>query len=75
MSFKVNLDELMKQKAAAEDRKITLQEVATETKISYLTLQKLRKPDGGGCQLSTVEKLCRYFGKSINEVVVDVAAA
>lgn len=74
MSFKVDLDTLMKQKAAIEDRKLTLQEVATETDISYLTLQKLRKPNGGGCQLSTVEKLCRYFAKPINEVVIDVAA-
>lgn len=74
MSFKVDLDNLIKQKAAAEDRKITLQEVATETKISYLTLQKLRKPEGGGCQLSTVEKLCRYFGKTINEVVIEIQA-
>lgn len=72
--FKVDLDNLIKQKATSEDRKITLQEVSTETDISYLTLQKLRKPGGGGCQLSTVEKLCKYFNKPINEVVIEIQA-
>lgn len=71
MALRVNLDSLIKQKEATEERKITLTEVAAETGISYLTLQKLRKPGENGCQLSTVSKLCTYFGKAVNEVVVE----
>ena len=70
--LRINLDQLIKEKEQAENRRITMQEISTETKVSYLTLNKLRKPEPHGCQISPIEALCEYFGKPVQEVLVEV---
>lgn len=70
--LRVNFNALLQEKEAAEERHIPLQEVATETGLSYLTLNKLRKPDAKGCQVSTLEVLCAYFDKPVEQVLVEV---
>lgn len=72
VKLRINLDQLIREKEQAENRKITMQEISTETQISYLTLNKLRKPEPHGCQISTIEALCEYFGKPVQDVLVTV---
>lgn len=73
ITLKVNLPALIREKAETENRRITLAEIKLETGLSYLTLQKLSKGDGDqGCNKKTLEALCNYFNKPINEVLVEV---
>ena len=54
-------------------RRITIQEVATATGLSRMTLSKLINEHGANIQTDALERLCRYFGCRIEELVEYVA--
>lgn len=70
--LRINLDALIKEKEEVEGRRIPMTEIAANMRVSYLTLNKLRKPEPKGCQISTIEALCEYFDKKVEDVLVEV---
>ena len=58
------------QKAAKENRDITLREISQQTCLSLGTVQKLSKGSVKGVRIETLDALCSYFGvASIAELV------
>lgn len=71
--IRVLLRQKLDDKAFAERRRITLNEVAEQTGISRQTLTRLINIPGHGVSLDVVEALCRYFGCQPGELLVWVA--
>ena len=66
--YKIN--SLMNEKQRKENRRITLREMSSETGISRATLSKIADPRGGyTTNTEILEKLCRYFGCKIGDLV------
>lgn len=64
------LVELMGEKQRKENRRISLVEVAKDTGVSRITLSKIADPRGGYTTSTEIlEKLCRYFGCQIGDLV------
>jgi DNA-binding Xre family transcriptional regulator len=64
------LDELRRTKGLRENRDLSLRQVAIETGLSFNTLQRLRKGTTERVALSTLDKLCDYFGlESLCELI------
>lgn len=59
--IRVLLRQKLDDKAFAERRRITLNEVAEQTGISRQTLTRLINIPGHGVSLDVVDALCRYF--------------
>jgi len=55
-------DDLRRTKSLNENRDISLRQVAEETGLGFNTLQRLRKGETERVALSTLDKLCDYFG-------------
>lgn len=55
-------DELRRTKGLNENRDLSLRQVAEETGLGFNTLQRLRKGETERVALSTLDKLCDYFG-------------
>lgn len=64
--FNQQLDE----KSFRERRRITLDEVARETSLSRPTLSRLANVAGYVTTTETIERLCRYFGCGLGELLV-----
>jgi len=67
--IKSHLDDLLQKKAATENRKITLRIVAEETELSVNTIQRLKTISSESVHYSTLDKLCRYFQVTINDLI------
>lgn len=64
------LTRLLEEKQRREDRRITLSEVSKETGINRTTISRLADPRGGYTTSTDIlEKLCRYFGCKIGDLV------
>lgn len=50
-------------------RRVTLQEIAEATGLNRMTLSKLANHHGANVQTDALEKLCRFFGCRIEELV------
>ena len=59
-----NFPRLKREKAARENRDITLREIAEKTELSLGTLQKLNSGSMKGVRIETLEALYNYFGLS-----------
>jgi DNA-binding Xre family transcriptional regulator len=58
------------QKAAQENRDITLREIAEQTQLSLGTIHKMSKGTVKGVRIETLDALCRYFAvSSISELI------
>lgn len=68
--IRVLLRQKLDDKAFAERRRITLNEVAEQTRISRQTLTRLINIPGHGVSLDVVEALCRYFGCQPGDLLV-----
>lgn len=68
--IRVLLRQKLDDKAFAERRRITLNEVAEQTGISRQTLTRLINIPGHGVSLDVVEALCRYFGCQPGDLLV-----
>jgi len=56
-------------KAARENRRLTLVEVARETGIGRMTLTRMADHPGYNAETVNLDRLCRYFGCRIEELV------
>lgn len=56
-----------------ERRRITIQEVATASGLSRMTLSKLINEHGANIQTDALDRLCRYFGCKVEQLVEYVA--
>lgn len=67
---KFNLKELIAQKSFNENRSITLGEVARETGIGVATVSRIANSRGRFHTTTLqIEKLCRYFGCTPNDLI------
>lgn len=64
--FNQQLDE----KSFRERRRITFDEVVRETGLSRPTLSRIANVPGYVTTTETIERLCRYFGCRIDELLV-----
>lgn len=60
--IRIKLKQLLDEKAFAERRRITLNDVAEETGISRPTLTRIANVPGYNTNTDTVDALCKYFG-------------
>lgn len=52
-----------------ERRRVTIQEVAAATGLSRMTLSKLINEHGANIQTDALDRLCRYFGCGLDQLV------
>ena len=67
--IRFRLAEMIEKKQFAEGRRITVNEVATATGLNRMTLSKLLNHKGYGTGTETIDKLCHYFGCSVNDLM------
>ena len=68
--IKSNFEKLRHEKIQLEKRKLPLRTIADETGLSLGTIQRLNKGSQGRFYLSTLDKLCCYFGVgSISDLI------
>lgn len=65
----IEIKEMMKEKAAAWGRKITLNELANATGISRMTLSRMINNRGYSTVTSHLDKLCRFFECELHELI------
>ncbi len=61
--------ELLANKQFEEDRVITITEMAAATEISRVTLSKMINQRGYVTGTDNLDRLCRYFGCALSDVV------
>lgn len=59
--IRVYLKKLLDEKSFSERRRITLNEVSEETKISRATLTRIANTPGYNTNTDTINTLCKYF--------------
>jgi DNA-binding Xre family transcriptional regulator len=65
-----HFEDLRRIKAAKERRDLPLRIIAAETGLAINTIQRVRNATMDRVQLTTLEKLCRYFAvKSLCELI------
>jgi DNA-binding Xre family transcriptional regulator len=67
--LRFKLKELIADKAFKEDRRITIAEVAEECGLNRMTLSKIANRKGCSTNSDNLDKLCRYFDCSIEDLV------
>ena len=65
----IEIKEMMKAKAAAWGRKITLNELANSTGISRMTLSRMINNRGYSTVTSHLDKLCQFFECELTELI------
>lgn len=68
--IRVLLKKLLDEKSFRERRRITLNEVSDETKISRATLTRIANVPGYNTNTDTINTLCRYFDCALNDLLV-----
>lgn len=68
--IRVLLKKLLDEKSFEERRRITLNEVSDETKISRATLTRIANVPGYNTNTDTINTLCRYFDCALNDLLV-----
>lgn len=54
------------------NKRLTHEEIAKGCGMSHVTVGKLLKGEPVDFKLSTLEKICKYFGCSIHDILVEV---
>jgi len=68
--IKFNMKEMIARKAFEEKRSISLSDVAEATGIGPATISRMANSKGDyHCSTSQIEKLCRYFGCTPNDLI------
>ena len=67
--LRFKLKELIAKKEFAEDRQITLKEIAAETGINRMTLSKIVNHKGYSTVTDNIDKLCSYFDCDVEDLV------
>jgi len=68
--IRYRVQELLADKQFAEDRVVTITELATATGISRVTLSKMINQRGYITGSDNLDSLCRYFGCSLDKLAV-----
>ena len=67
--LRFKLKELIADKSFKEDRRITIAEIALECDVNRMTLSKIANKKGCTTNTDNLDKLCNYFGCSIDDLV------
>ena len=67
--LRFRLNELIAEKGFRERRVVTLAEVAEGAGIHRATLSKLAHQPGANTVTDNIDKLCRYFGCAVTDVM------
>jgi len=67
--IRFKIKELMAKKEFAEDRRITIGEVASAAGIHRMTLSKMINQRGYNTSTENLGRLCAYFGCRVEELV------
>lgn len=70
--LRFRLKELIADKQFKEGRRVTLDEVASETGIHRTTLSKVANQRGYNASTDIIDKLCGYFDVEVGDLVVRV---
>lgn len=70
--LRILLQERLIDKAFKENRKITLNEVAKETKIGRATLTRIVNKRDYNVRTDVIDKLCEYFDCEVSEIIIRV---
>ena len=70
--LRFRLNELIADKEFKERRRATVQEVAEAAGISRTTLSKVLNQHGVSMRTENLDRLCNYFGCTIEELVLHV---
>lgn len=65
----IEIKEMMKAKALAWGRRVTLNELATATGISRMTLSRMINNKGYSTVTSHLDKLCQFFECELHELI------
>lgn len=68
--IRFRVKELMAEREFKEGRRITIAEVAEACGINRMTLSKIAGQRGYSTVTDNLDRLCRYFGCEISELVV-----
>jgi len=68
MMIRFRVQELLADKQFAENRVVTIAEVAAQTGISRVTLSKLINQRGYITGSDNLDRLCRFFGCSLDKL-------
>lgn len=66
--IRFRLNEMISEKSFQEGRRITIGEVAKKTGINRMTLSKMINHKGYSTVTDNLDKLCAYFGCSLDEL-------
>jgi transcriptional regulator with XRE-family HTH domain len=66
----VNLKTLIQEKAAREDRTLTMQTIAEETGLNYATVSNWVKNRVDRAELTTIATFCDYFGCDTGDLLL-----
>jgi DNA-binding Xre family transcriptional regulator len=72
LMLRFRLNELIADKEFRERRRVTVQEVAEAAGISRTTLSKVLNQHGVSMRTENLDRLCNYFGCTIEELVLHV---
>ena len=66
--IRFRLRELMADKAFKENRRITFDEISSETGVNRTSMSKMVNQRGYNTTTDNLDRLCRYFGCSVAEL-------
>lgn len=68
--FQSKFDDLLREKEYRERRRIPIRKVAEESGLSVTTIQRLKSGRIDTLNLSSIERVCRYFNvQGVGEVI------
>jgi len=67
--IKSHLNDLLREKAVAENRRLSLRKVAEETELSVNTIRRLKRGASGRVSFATLDRLCCYLGIGIDKLI------
>lgn len=70
--FRFKIKDLISKKEFAEDKRITIGEVAEQTNIHRMTLSKMINHRGYNTGTDNLDRLCTYFNCSIDQLIEHV---
>jgi len=69
MAIKCNLKQLILNKSAGNSHRITYAEISEATGLSTTTITKLANNQSALVGISTLDRLCAYFGVGVGELL------
>jgi len=71
--IRFKLGELMEKKRFADGQRYSITEIAAATDVSRATLSKILNQKGYGTGTDTVDRLCKFFGCRVEDLMEFVA--